>query len=183
MTSEIESRTEKDSTMVAFGQVVNVKPIPTRQVTQIVIEIPDNHHIAATTMLFGKNAFVLAASPKARASYGVVPLEMMDEGPAPAQEPESHARAIRSKGLTISVNPTQWLGIHCQEAMFMDWIGARSAQEAAEKVRNLCGVESRAHIATSPQAMDLFVHRVYQPYRAHEAAQHRDYRETMTAGR
>lgn len=173
--------TNEISTMVAFGQVVNVRPIPTRQVTQIVIEIPDNHHIAATTMLFGKNAFVLAANPKATVPFGVVPLEKMNET-TPAESSAEPRAGLRIRGgLTVDVNPTQWLGVQCQSAMFMNWIGAQNAQEAAEKVRLKCGVSSRSEISKSPQALETFLLEIYNPYSAYARRAEQDRRAVMAS--
>lgn len=168
-------------TMVAFGQVVTVRPIPTRQVTQIVIEIPENHHIAATMMLFGKNAFVLAANPGANVPFGVVPLEKMDEAPSANEQAERRESAqtptaFRMNGLSHSVNPTRWLGIHCLDPMFIDWIGARDSSEAIKKVRHICGVESRSEIPQSSEAMDAFMRQIHTPFRAYQASTQRDLR-------
>jgi len=176
--------TNEISTMVAFGQVVNVRPIPTRQVTQIVIEIPDNHHIAATTMLFGKNAFVLAANPKASVPFGVVPLDRMNDS-SPADETGASPRAGLKVGcgLTVDVNPSQWLGVQCQNAMFMHWIGAADAQEAAGKVRIRCGVQSRAEISKDPQALNVFIREIYTPYKAYAQQAEREHRMVMNETR
>lgn len=174
--------------MVAYGQVVTVRPIPTRQVTQIVIEIPDNFHIAATSMLFGKNAFVLAATDKARGAFGVVPLgQMSGESPATEATPGATDRTTRtttiasSGGLRIDVNPSQWLGIECQNAMFMSWLNVASSSAAAERVREICCVESRSEIAKSEKAKKLFAEKLYFPYVAFKRRSEEDLRRVQTA--
>lgn len=174
-------------TMVAFGQVVTVRPIPTRQVTQIVIEIPDNHHVAATAMLFGKNAFVLTANPKASIPFGVVPLDKMNdiEGPADAQKGRTtdapSSVTFRKGGLNVSVDPVRWLGIQCQSAIFMNWIGAKDAQSAAAAARKVCGVESRAEISKNPVALELFMRQIHAPFSAFLRQAENDHRRVTSS--
>ncbi len=175
-----DQSTEDIQTMVAFGQVVTVRPIPTRQVTQIVIEIPDNYHVAATAMLFGKNAFVLTANPKASIPFGVVPLDKMNDTDGATEASANNAAdkssrvGFRQGGLNVSVDPVRWLGMQCQSAMFMNWIGAKDAQEAAAAARKVCGVESRAEISKNPAALERFMRQIHTPFSAFARQAERD---------
>lgn len=169
--------TQQIETMVAYGGVVTVRHVPTRQVSQIIIEIPEEHHAAATVMLFGKNAFVLAATDKVSSPYGVVPLSTMGAkeespgSPAPAADTDQKAQPVMHRagpaGLRVSVDPSKWLGIECQNAAFMFWLNVGSSAEAAEAARAICGVTSRKDIAKDPQAMAKFMDKIYHPYRRH----------------
>jgi len=140
---------ESGKTMVAFGQVVTVRPVPTLQVNQIIIEIPDHFQVAATQMLFGKDAFVLTASG-VKGSYGVVPLDVETLGgdmemPMAAEVPEKASarrvelqrgfaalRAIPSPGLNPRACRAFWStpgqGLPENSASECDWHVRKVAQ-------------------------------------------------------
>lgn len=175
MSNDMQDQIES---MVAYGSVVTVRHVPTRQCSQIIIEIPEEFHAAATVMLFGKNAFVLAATDKVNSPYGVVPLSAMSEeapaapAPSPASAPAHSERTQPvsyrgSGGLRVTVDPSRWLGIECQNAAFMFWLNVGSAGEAAETVRAICGVSSRKDIAKDAKAMAKFMDQIYNPFRRH----------------
>ena len=163
------------SAMVAFGRVVNIRTVPSRQVTQIVIEIPEEFHVQATSMLYNKDAFVLASSPTANVAYGIVPLDAMgQESPVTPQADADEAPASRSAaapvhsgGLRHNVNPTQWLAVQCSRAPFMDWLGVSSTSEAVDRVRSLCHVQSRKEISSNPAALQRFMTKIYLPFNRH----------------
>lgn len=172
---------ETISTMVAFGRVVNIRTVPSRQVTQVVIEIPEEFHVQATSMLYNKDAFVLAASPTANVAYGVVPLDAMGQETPTASRAEAHgetaatrpaastpsAMSVRSGGLSHNVNPTQWLAIQCSSVPFMDWLGVDNTSAAIDRVRVLCHVQSRKEIPSNPAAMQKFMSKIYLPFNKH----------------
>lgn len=176
------SNTTQDhiDSMVAYGSVVTVRHVPTRQCSQIIIEIPEEYHPAATAMLFGRSAFVLAATGETASPYGVVPLNEMSKQPdaheasarpaanAPAPARQQYATHRIGGGLRVDVDPSRWLGIECQNAAFMFWLNAASASDAAEKARAICGVASRKDIASNPAAMGRFMEKIYHPYRRHQ---------------
>lgn len=149
------------TTEVAFGQVVNIRIVPTRDVTQIVIEVPAEYHVALTTMLFGKNAMLFAASPKVQKPYGIYPLDKIDE---PSDNEEKQSISFKEGGLTHSINITKWLGIQCQTVRFIQWIGAEDSNAAIAKVRELCGVTSRSEIQNNRSARLNFMNKIYHPY-------------------
>jgi hypothetical protein len=146
-----------EQTALIYGEVVTVKPIPTRQVTQIVIEIPEEFHIQATQLLFKRNAFILPCAektPLAGATFGVTTLgAAMNPPPAPEPQPE------RPK-----LNIPQWLAIKGQDHNFQQFLGATDAEDAARIVRERCRVESRADIAGDEHALRVFMQEIYTPF-------------------
>jgi hypothetical protein len=176
MTTETE--TPPIDTLAAFGRVVNIRTVPSRGVTQIVIELPDEFHVMATSMLYNKDAFIFAATPGAKVVYGVSPLGSglaNAEQPATQEKPGAeHTRTTtRHGGLTHAVNPTQWLAVKCGTVQFMDWLQVSSTADAVDKVREMCGVESRKDIAGNPMAMNRFMDRIYHPFNRHIQAAER----------
>lgn len=53
---------------------------------------------------------------------------------------------------------TQQAGIRCNDAAFQNWIGAKDAKEAAERVRSYCKVDSRRHVVRGTQAGEHWLH-------------------------
>lgn len=56
---------------VAFGSVVNVRPISSRAVTRIEIEIPIEAHIEATSLLYGKDVLIVPMTLPPTVPYGM----------------------------------------------------------------------------------------------------------------
>lgn len=52
----------------------------------------------------------------------------------------------------------QQAGIICGQGAFIKWMGAKDAEEAAQMVRDHCGVLSRAHIDGNDAATAKFLH-------------------------
>lgn len=63
-----------------------------------------------------------------------------------------------------SQRPSQWLALRCREAAFQAFLGAASEDEAAEVVRIVCGVDSRAEIDTNTAAQQLWHDVIRKPY-------------------
>jgi hypothetical protein len=157
-----------DQTALIYGEVVTVKPIPTRQVTQIVIEIPEEHHIAATQLLFKRNAFIMPCadkSPLPGVTYGVTTLgKVMSPDPTP----EGPAGGVRAPGGLIrpEVNVTKWLAMKASDPNFQRFMGVDTEADVAEAVRQKCGVASRSEIASNPRAMQVFMDDIYLPFQS-----------------
>lgn len=150
-----------EDTALIYGEVVTVKPIPTRQVTQIVIEIPEEHHIAATQLLFKRNAFIMPCAdkaPLAGAVFGVTTLGKVLASPDP--EPAA------PRGARAGVNVTQWLAVKGSDANFQAFLEVNGEMAAAQAVRDRCGVQSRAEIEQNPQALHIFMEEIYKPFTA-----------------
>lgn len=58
----------------AFGSVQAVRDLPSRETTVITIEIPEEHHVVATSLLHGRQALIVQSVMKAGSTYGVVDL-------------------------------------------------------------------------------------------------------------
>lgn len=147
------------STALIYGQVVTVKPIPTRQVTQIIIEIPDEHHITATQILYNRNAFIMpceSKDPLPGLSYGVTTL-------GKAMNPPAQPEPVQREG-NSELNIAQWLALKGKETNFQSFLGVDNEIDAAEKVRGICRVTSRGEIAHNAQANEIFMTQIYTPF-------------------
>lgn len=58
----------------------------------------------------------------------------------------------------------QLAGRWCQSKEFQEWAGADGADDAAEYIRMLCGIESRAELDHKPEAAAAFHKYIRQPY-------------------
>lgn len=150
---------------MVFGEVVTVKPIPTRAVTQIVIEIPEEYHIQATTMLFRKNAFVFACADGTNMPFGVAKLgengfqtQALPEKPQKRFTPDQ-----RSSDQSIDI--VKWLAFRCREGDFQRFMECESEPQTIDKVREICQVESRADIPTNEAATQRFMENIYTAFK------------------
>jgi hypothetical protein len=184
---------DEERIRAAFGNVVNVKSIPSRGVTRIEIELPIESHVEATQLLFGRDVLIMMAKLPVGTPYGIhdsaarsAPSkpEMTEALPAkahtgrpsnianPASSTAAQATPLRSGGVNSmlgrrtapSLDPARWLGIKCSERVFQDWLGVTSSDEAAEMTRGMCGVRSRSEIAASPEALGLFQSNIFQRF-------------------
>jgi O-methyltransferase involved in polyketide biosynthesis len=60
--------------------------------------------------------------------------------------------------------PSTWLAMRCRESLFQAFLGAANEEEAAEVVRIICGVDSRAQIDTNTEAQKLWHDVIRKPY-------------------
>jgi len=173
---EIDPQGAEATVRAAFGQVVNVRSIPTRAVTRIEIEIPIESHVEATRLLFGQDVFVMPASVES-GEYGMVdgslpatktqrPHQAARNEAAPAAARPARLAGFGLRSSTDSLDILKWLGTRCREDGFQDWLGVRTEAAAVQKVRDLCGVESRSEIPQNRQARQAFLTRIFEPYRA-----------------
>ena len=65
---------------------------------------------------------------------------------------------------------SQWLAIRCGEKAFQAWIGADSADHAAQIVRDHLGIESRAEIDNDDAVRLLFEERIRGPWSKYYAS-------------
>lgn len=167
-----------DKVRVAFGSVVNVKAIPTREVTRIEIEVPIEFHAELTRLLFGRDALVLPSNLPANVNYGVMDSPDTPVGHEPGstspsrseQSPSAFRRlAGRAPGGTVqrgapTLDIVKWLGMRCMDSSFQAFLGASSSEDAAQTVRDICGVASRSEIPGDSTARSLFYQHIYHPY-------------------
>ena len=102
--------------------------------------------------------------------------------PAPMRDWESEKPKPRLRLVTDTQRATalaNWsaLGTLCKTAVawcavpeFQAWIGATTALEAGEKIKELCEVESRKELDTDERAGQAFRLRVIAPYQKHMQA-------------
>lgn len=173
-----------DKVRVAFGSVVNVKAIPTREVTRIEIEVPIEFHAELTRLLFGRDALVLPSNLPENVNYGVMdsPEATAPDSSQPGCEQGApvHSRPVRTSsafgrlagrapGGTVQrgangLDIVKWLGMRCADASFQEFLRASSSEEAVQTVRDICGVSSRAQIPEDATARSLFYEKIYHPY-------------------
>lgn len=175
----------------AYGQVVNVRPIHSREVTRAEIELPIESHIILTQLLYGKQVVMIAVNLPGAQKYGVTEWgaggdAAPDQGAAGAGEPAAATPATsgtsgqrsgsafglgrRRQGTgPVGVDVIRWLGARCKEAAFQEWLQVRTEAAAIERVRALCGVSSRSEIPTSDAAMLRFRRDIFEPYLRQQA--------------
>ena len=59
---------------------------------------------------------------------------------------------------------SQWLALRCREHVFQRFLGASNATEAADTVRALLGVKSRAEVDSSPEKAQAFHQQIRLPF-------------------
>lgn len=145
--------------MTAFRATFSdMKLVKTRQVAQLIFEIPIEEFDAAYEILGGMPV------PSKERWFGIAAIkppaqqEEARAAPRPSARPNSHPPTGGAKRPYLSLSPQQQAGMRCEEPMFMaflreqrpdDW---HEAPSAAECVRLICGVGSRAELATNHKA-------------------------------
>jgi hypothetical protein len=136
--------------MTAFRATFSdMKLVKTRQVAQLIFEIPLSDFDAAYEVLGGM------PNPANERWFGIAPLRATASAPPPVTPP---LPAGATKRDWRDIPPAQQAGIRCEEPSFVaflreqrsdDWIETR---DAAECVRLICGVQSRGELATNHKA-------------------------------
>lgn len=141
-----------------YAVVDTVKPVPSRNVSIIQLEVPMEDHVAITELLFGKTALVVPMSLDGVRRYGV------QDTDNPIAEPrEKRGKPIASL-----------LGRWCKSASFWEWL---NTQEWSTPVRpvddehcavllmhDVLDVSSRAEIDGDPRAEHDFHELIRRPY-------------------
>lgn len=154
---------------LVFGEVTTVRPVPSRGVTQIVIEIPSEAHIKATQLLFGRNAFIFAGEG-VDLPFGVAVLK--DGHYQSATAP----KRTQSTATDDSLDITKWLGIRCKDADFQRFLQTDSYETTVDRVRDICQVDSRSDIQHIPEAKSRFLSQIYQPFNRYCREKHTSWR-------
>lgn len=110
----------------------DIKTVKTRSVYQVVLEGPLEQMEAAMLMLGAPN-------PKAERWVAVAVLR--------------EDAAAEPKGGRLA----QQAAMLCNQGAFQKWLDATDAEDAAEKVRQYCGVLSRAHLDSNDTAARKFL--------------------------
>jgi hypothetical protein len=143
------------------------KLVKTRQVVQIVFEVPLAEADSAYELLGGMPA------PASERWFGIAALATGQAKPRPVPDkpPAGAKRDWRD------IPPAQQAGIRCDEPAFVaflkeeradDW---HEATDAAECVRLICGVSSRSELATNHGARVIW-HQLDTQYGAWKALEH-----------
>jgi hypothetical protein len=165
--SESKKLEDQENRVAVFGEVITVKPIPTRGVSQIIIEVPEEFHVKATEMLFRKTAFIFAGSPRLNIPFGVVEIhgdqvKPMKNSTLSTNEAQPQRSGLSRKSDEIQIS--KWLALRCKEDDFQTFLGCRNEAQAIDKVRSICEVESRGDIQNSVRAKDLFMKEIFTPF-------------------
>lgn len=151
MSTEINGNLE-----LAYGEVVNVRNIPSRGVTRIEIEIPIDFHVPATAMLFNKRAIVLPWQLDGiRVTYGIHKLSDF------YAKPPAETTSTRSRSMFGTASPKNYVGLAhslCREPGFWKILEQATASPveneaaAAHALRAYLQITSRAELSINRQA-------------------------------
>lgn len=156
----------------------DLKLVKTRQVAQLIFEIPISEFDAAYEVLGGlptpdsERWFAIAAIKEVRPNLQSDTKSFPDSRP----QPET-SRSAGAKKDWRDVPPAQQAGMRCDEAAFVhflrearpdDW---HETQDTADCVRLICGVESRTDLGTNHRARMIWK-ALDDQYQAWKAAEH-----------
>jgi hypothetical protein len=137
--------------MTAFRATYSdFKLVKTRKVVQIVLEVPVEQANNVLDVLGGM------PDPSRETWVGVAPLHPDATQPQPKASPAAGAkRGVRP---WVEIAPPTQAGIRCDDPVFVSFLKEEraddwhEAQDAAECVRMICGVQSRSELATNHKA-------------------------------
>lgn len=142
--------------MTAFRAVYSdMKLVKTRQVAQLIFEIPIENFDAAYEVLGGMPV------PSKERWFGIAAIKSPaeEESAKPRQDTGSHSPPDGAKRMDWrDVQPAAQAGIRCAEPVFwkfleeQDGCECSNPEEAANIVRFLCGVKSRSELGTNHKA-------------------------------
>lgn len=189
-----QPQTEAAARITAIhGRVAGVKSLASRGISVISVEVPEDFHVEITQMVYGRDVLIMPVKMTAPTPYGVTKgagqvcsstVNPKAGTAAPSRVPKAMqmSAALRRQGITgtgggmirlpAPMNITRWLGSKCNDESFQEFLEVISAEQAAERVRELCGVESRKDIADDATARAAFMTRIYQPYIASTSGSH-----------
>lgn len=143
-----------------YAVVDTVKPITSRGVSVIQLEVPIEDHIAVTNLLFGKTAVLVPMELEGVHRYGVQDTDNpVMEAP---REPKKHNPIARLLG--------QW----CKTESFWEWLTSEfepihpveDEEVAAVMVRQILEIDSRGDIDGNAYLEDRFQKLIRHPYMA-----------------
>ncbi len=155
------------------GQLVSIKNVSTHKSACLTIHVPEEYALKVIEA-FGWPTMV-APVHVAIARMGVAEKEPEAEAEQSPQSAGGHARAAalepeRRTEIARNAARKRWgelpiaqqAGIMCAEGGFQKFVSERAPhfeateQDAAQYVRQQCGVNSRAHIEDKPEALRIF---------------------------
>ena len=124
----------------AYGHVARIVDVPSQGVTRLLVELPIEAHAEATALLYGKRVLVtIAPADMSKVPYGLVGGEIKKGGP------------LSQSAAMIGDNPEFWAYINRAYG-----VECKDAEDAAEFIRDHCGVTSRADIDHNGTAARAF---------------------------
>jgi len=153
----------------------DMKIVKTRQIVQLILELPLADFDAAYEVLGGlpnpanERWFAIAAIKEVMPNPPSKP--SVDARPEPKQDTPARAKPRRD---WRDLPPSQQAGIRCEEPAFReflasertyDWFEVGTAEPVADCVRLICGVESRSELNTNQKARVIW-HQLDDQYEA-----------------
>jgi hypothetical protein len=165
--------------MTAFrATFADMKLVKTRQVAQLIFEIPIEDFDAAYEVLGGMPV------PAKERWFGIAAIKSPEEKEARAKPRQSNPPsphpdgAARPKMDWRDMQPAAQAGIRCGEPSFQTFLKeeyyphwSKSDLDAAVCVRLICGVESRSELGTNQKARVLW-HQLDSQFQAWKALEH-----------
>lgn len=178
---------EPQEVRAIHGCVCGVRAVPSRDISIISVEVPETAHVEVTQLLYGKEVIVIPVALGASKAYGVIKgagcgtdhTANARAGSATPPRPQPTVYPSRQPGRLpgnihiaepYQVNPVRWVAMRCGEDAFQDFMGVRNEAAAADKVREICGIESRAELNSSPRAKEAFMTHIYNPFTSRSPA-------------
>ncbi len=152
----------------------DMKIVKTRQVVQLILEVPLADFDAAYEVLGG------LPNPANERWFGIAPIRDQQQASVADDakpEPVDPPRPARAKRDWRDMAPSQQAGIRCEEAAFTHFLREQrpddwhETQDTADCVRLVCGVESRAELSSNQKARVIW-HQLDEQYQAWKAVEH-----------
>ena len=161
--------------VAAYGYVDRVVDVPSRQVTRIIIELPIEAHVDATSTFFHQRVLVTLAPANVAPAFGV----LRPDAEEARHEPETRPAERPALGPICTLAVT-W----CHDPAFIEWardsllfgldpasLSGLSPEPAARRlVLRACEVSTRRALDEDVAARRRFEDRVRRPFRAYLAA-------------
>lgn len=150
--------------VAVHGRVSGVRALPSRGVSIISVEVPEEAHVEVTQILYGRDVIVIPVVLGTTTPYGV------SDGQGSVHTPNPRAKTASPHGLSSLIrlpaplNLVKWVGARCSEDAFQDFLGVRNEAQAADSVRRTCGIETRKELETNAQAKRIFLEKIYHPF-------------------
>lgn len=117
--------------MSLYGEYVTFKHVRSRQCYQLTIEIDESQF---------SNACEILGHPTSHASK-YVEVSLVKDEPKAEEAPSTKMKSMVTK-----------ISIACKDVAFQRMLNVNTEEDAIKKVRQLCGIKSRAEIATNENA-------------------------------
>jgi hypothetical protein len=148
-----------DEISAVYGVVSQVRDYPSQQVSRVVVEVPIEHHVSVTQLLYGAKVLItLAPEALGDRPYGLL-------GPPPQPR--------RPKGGPLSELAGQW----CRDPRFHRWVRAQFPDVARalpdstpgetlcrEAILTVCGITSRRELDHDASAKGDFDRLFRRPF-------------------